>query len=528
MGGLMVSGCRTSHPIPTTSINQLVPSILVIADPQFHNVYGVGVKQMGIPADRLSKVARRSPELNLLAPIVLEDLLKAAQVESVGPNPPVVLAVGDILNIACSGEFDLFFETVSSSVASDSIILLAHGNHDTYLTGTVNSYVPSDLDSWLPPSGMACSPVPTDEHWWGPLSAPSGGWKNWKDACYDSGEEEIGSPMNKSRWLRRYTNILESHGLELAASKQTEPDRHTITYAARKGSRLGSLNFQAEGVWVNPIFGTKPSHSDFQRSYQSFIVQSVDVADQHRLIIIDTSVIENARGGRRYLGTQAGTNARIGAEQFDVIKRMVCDVPPEFKLYVSGHFPIDDLSSTERNRLLGILSSRPGWVYISGHTHGLGELVDWGSGQEINVASTTDWPMEAYRFYFDKEVPTPSVSRFGQFDRPRTSYSPRVSRATSELCRHLPVARELAGLCVTQGGSEWRTPQEDRDCEPKSPKDWQDRAGELRAYRQIIRERYLAEPKYREAVLSIAAGASFNEFESKDLASLAGLLRWFN
>ena len=52
-------------------------------------------------------------------------------------------------------------------------VLMAHGNHDSYLMGTVNSYVPGrDVGGWRP-EAMASADLPVDESWWGAPREPA-------------------------------------------------------------------------------------------------------------------------------------------------------------------------------------------------------------------------------------------------------------------------------------------------------------------------------------------------------------------
>lgn len=489
--------------------------IFFIADPQLHNTYGIGVRQMLPAADIVSRVAIRPPELNLLAPYVLADLL--SQAKSAAGQPPLVVALGDLSNIACSGEYDDFVG-VMSTAWKDGLWLAAHGNHDSYLIGTVNSYVPRDTVTDWKPKLMANSPLPTDESWWGRHITPTGA-RNWRDGCYRPHEHS--APMNKVRWLARYLAHLEKHGLRV--DKPTSGGEVIpLNFDAASGALL-KLNFQVRGVYVKPEFGESPSDSDLLKSYKSFIVQALDVTPGHRLVIIDTALCLDARGGVSFAWGNAGTRACVGKEQLEVIDRLVKEMPAGRLPIFAGHFPLKELPREERAELMRIMSQRGKWTYVSAHSHDPNAAYDWDSGVEVNIGSTTDWPMEAHILY-----PLPGSSQFGlrrSFYGHRyegtTKYTPSRASRGSEVCRHLPAAEALAELDLTNVPRRWKSPARSVDCEPADGDDkvWKARGKRLREHINKIAAR-MSDPQYRQAVLGIAAAASRHESRTFYLGGL--------
>src|SRR3954466_12076428 len=114
---LYLGACGSTAPLkdlPPAGENAERP-VLFIADPQFHNMYGVGLRQMLPLADFFARVAIRPPELNLLAPYAFANLLSQAE-KANGGVMPLVVVLGDATNIACSGEFDDFVKVMNEAV----------------------------------------------------------------------------------------------------------------------------------------------------------------------------------------------------------------------------------------------------------------------------------------------------------------------------------------------------------------------------------------------------------------------------
>lgn len=545
---ITIIGCggplKMDYPVAPIPKNTL--PVLFIADPQIHNMYGVGIKQMSYFADKLAKVAIRPPELNILAPYILQDLIKQGQ-NSSKQKSPLLVVLGDATNIACSGEFDTFLNIVKPNKAKKSLInpqtitFLAHGNHDSYLMGTVNRYVPVVNDftfnpyysrnssgnlEWIP-LNMASSAFPTDDSWWGTkVGFPSkNSSKNWRDACYSPIVTDVrkASPMNKSRWLFRYIDHLKDYGLKLSSSTilGNESSIYKLLYQPKPDSKLSKLNYIAQGIWYNPIFSKEPGDGILS-IYKSFIVQAFDLGKNHRLILIDTSVCEKAHGGLRYLTTNAGTNACVGEKQIDIIKDILKDKNNR-KTIFAGHFPLKDLDDFEQEELTNTFSKyTKKWTYISAHTHNELTGYKWGDGEEANIGSTTDWPMEAHNIYFNTNNHSiKAIHSFNRKNKLKLMYQPTEINTRIELCRHLPAARALANLDTTIAGAIWKSPEGDNDCSEKflTNQEWLIKGTEFKGYlTEIDRRIYDASnPKYKILMLSIAAAASEQEFESKDI-----------
>lgn len=502
---ILATACSSGEtlPPPPSPLVRSGEPVVFLGDPQLHNMYGSGLFQSGPTADIFVPVARRPPELNILSPYTLETLI----LRSRGETNALMVVLGDASNIACSGEISDFHRVVNRAMGG-GLWLAAHGNHDTYMMGTVNSFIPADDPDWNAPQVPS---APTNESWWGSAQTPELNSRlNWRDACYRPAAAGEGSPMNKVRWIASYLEQLERSGLVREAGQvagSSSGDAIALHYSATPGSELGRRNFQARGLYVPPVFGDRPSRSNFTRSYRSFIVQGVDLTPKHRLIIIDTSVCEHVRIDLGFPQNNAGSKACIGEEQLGVIRSFVSEAPSGSAIVAAGHFPLDYLEDEERDALIEIFSSRPGWRYMSGHTHRRLSEEDWETGDEINIGSTTDWPLEAHRFHLPAEGNAGwTRESFYVSQDPRIGYRPVRTNVTYELCRHLNAAAALAALNPATAGTRWSSPAPN-DC-VRTDADWSVKANELHAHLETIRRRYEAEPEYRALVLEIAAEAS--------------------
>lgn len=494
------------------------PALFVLADPQLHNVFGAQLRQMLLPADWASKVAVRAPELNLLAPLVLRHTLAQRDVLGAGQAPTVLL--GDATNIACSGEWDDFAAEMQHGAG---LWLMAHGNHDSYLMGTTNTWVPTAA-SWVPDGGMADSALPLDESYFKPRAVPVNAagslWKkNWPDACARPAAtaDALGSPMNKPRWLARYAAMLEPHGLDWATNGPADKSGARITSTVRAGSPLAALNYRMQGRWYRAHPGVVEGQFDYRRAWSTYVVQAFDLGPQHTMILIDTSVCPN---GRLTWGRNTGTNACVGKEQLADIDALLAQAKGR-RIVMGAHFPLDDLEDDERDALVARLTAADpqGWTYLSGHTHDALTVTAYAGGVDVNIGSTTDWPMEAHVLHFDGIHAPRAVST-----SLRTQVAPLrwsgPNPAQSELCRHYRVAEKLSKLDPAVAMDRWVSPSLTGDECDDLQDEWAERAQDLQQFRDTIARRFDSEPRYAQAMLRIAAGASLHEYESFQLGDL--------
>lgn len=519
---VVLFGCTSSKVTKLSGANVTKEStrLVVVADPQIHNMYGLGLKQMLKPADMISKVAIRSPELNILSPLILQ---KRIEESHSGESTAPLIVLGDGTNIACTGEYEDFWRALKS--AHNGLILMAHGNHDSYLMGTVNSYLPTDKDiSGLDNMEMWTSPVPTDESWWGNAESPKNSdgifLRNWKDGCYRPPEIGGGLPINKSQWLRRYINELNKFGGTLIPPKFDENIfEYELSIRPVAGSKLSQINYQGEGVWWRPNIMNKYEGALYA-TYNSYVTQAFDISDTHRVILIDTSVCYNARGGIYYIFTNAGTNSCIGNQQMKSIEALIESAPDNKSLIFAGHFPLNALKVAERTELIKLFSARDKWTYISAHTHSPLRDFDWGSGNEINIGSTTDWPLEINSLYFENNSSSIiAISNINSTSDGILKYTPASQVGYSEVCRHMAAAKMLAEWNTSDTLNEWKSPKIDRDCY-NDQDSWITNGERLSDYLKTIKNRFEPGSDYEKIMMRIAESASYYEYMSRDFSSV--------
>jgi len=540
--------------VPTKSYSK----IAVIADPQLHNYYGSSLKQMSIGADIASKVALRPPELNILAPYAFEELLlNVLTSEDPNDDSNVALVLGDATNVACSGEYERFNKVISTVTAKQKKLwLMAHGNHDSYLMGTVNSYTMHDeVYKKQKRHGKFNWPVveengfPVDVSWWNKTDVPMG--KNWRDACLQDSDIGESSPMNKIRWLAKYINYLKANEVKFSSYPidNSKEKQHIKTkrfrIKANDESTINGHKFELLGRWAAPTFQVQspeknyPSNIHFLKPYSSYVVQYYEVDNETSVLLIDTSVCIDASArwaGVKYLTTNAGTHACIGEQQFDDIETLISN-HLDRNIILAGHGTISELEKKEQVRLFNIIKNykRLGkqWTYISAHTHKPINDINWGSISEVNIGSTTDWPMEAHRFYINKVDGNIDYRKTFYLDEklldPKFSYDinykhykkPFLSSLT-ELCRHLPTAEALSKFDPTK--DTWTSPAQGNSqfesyefCQRNPLENWGVLTKKLTEYLKVIATN-MKQEEYRSAMLKIAASVSLAESKTKSIA----------
>jgi hypothetical protein len=493
----------------TTSVPGKEPSLLFLADSQFHNVYGAPLKQMSQLSGKFSRVAQRTPELNLLAPLALEELLQQGLATGT-PGNRLALYLGDATNIACSGELDNFYATMDGAAKQGAIWLMAHGNHDSYMLGTL-SYFPGDYAPQATP--MAGDGLPPDRSWW-----PT--WENgqvpgrkssWGGACFDpTGSSR---PLNKPQWLRRYLGALERQGVVLDRSSDAPSIAagHPLALQARAGTPLAQFKYEIRGTW----FAEDPER--WMAPYESFMVQKLDLSPSHRLLLIDTSVCTVDLPKSERLAKGPGVTGCLTPAQLDVIEAFAA-AAPHARLTIAGHHPLAHIGDSAR--LAALLARRPDSRYVSAHTHDPYHRF----GQETNIGSTTDWPMEAQVLDFVADGPNAPPQRHSYYAAAETRIVYEAAQPTgswwsksSEACRHLAAAEALADLdLIGADPFRYKSPPQ-VEC-AKDSQSWQATGERLRKAIARIHQRAANEPDYRRRLLDIAGAASYHTSRKPQLA----------
>jgi hypothetical protein len=512
-------------------------TVLFIADPQIHNVQGGNVKQTMLGADIVSHVAQRQPEINLMAPYALTALIRKGVDQQVKNPTSFMVILGDATNAGCTGEFDRFSQAVANAQPG-RILLMAHGNHDSFLMGTIN-YWQSVFDT-ADVSGFDGSPVPVDASWWTPARGANG--RGWPALCYEHGQSKV--PINKVQWMGRYIKSLQGeHGLALQGGTSrerswTESGKSVpvlpFSGAGEPGTPLAKLAYQVAGEWVRP----EASSRGLLASYESYMVQAVNVGDSHRLIIIDTSGCAEFQAsgwsrGIRYVGQNAGMNGCIGNAQIATIRSMAADrLGAGRQLVFAGHFPLEKIFAADRTALIDVMKTASGsaaWTYLSAHTHDPKSVWLWAGGKEINMGSTTDWPMSAYQVQFGEEVTAPTLDFSEAMFGSGTAFAydgPWPFSGGAELCRHVDAAIKLSkwnpgnGNLFTSPGTWWSYAK--CGVSHRFYTTYQERMKQaMDEIERRMSDTSGKEAAYQDEMLRIMAAASLNECRKRSVVRLA-------
>lgn len=496
-------------------------SAIFFADPQIHNVYGEGIKQTWVVSDLASKVAQRPPELNLLAPYVLAELLSRANALTGRDRPLPMIALGDTTNVACESELDRFGNSVRDVMLPGQLLFIAHGNHDSYLMGTVNSYAPTNLDAAMAAWNAEGSPWPVDESWW--PEGRIGGGASWRGICR---HPDGGRPLNKGQWLARYAASLQPAGFSWRPA-EADAEGLRLVAGVAEGSALAALDYVALGRWYPPRKDHRFTGGwDLQRVWKSYLVQAFDLGDSHRVILFDSSVCEDARGGLKFKESNAGTHACIGEEQLADIRALAAT---DRRLVIGAHYPFEGFTPRERDDLVAAITQRrPDWTYVSAHTHSPRAPEQHGRGWELNIGSTTDWPMEASLLTFSAASAAIGVAKVRLEERPPVRYADPPGYQGSELCRHVQAAESLARMSRDNFPARWKSPGSVWSFARCRASDRAPVVARLAAAEATIAQRMASDPWFRRRAFEIAAAASQREWRSIDGADLLGaaMLAW--
>ncbi len=505
---------------------------LFLADSQFHNVTGAFIKSQSTVSALASAVAVRPSELNLLAPLVLGTALERYRASVKTHQGASVFYLGDSMNLACGSEAAKFQKTMESALpygAGSVPWFIAPGNHDSFMSGMFNSFIPTDVELASPRFGTLVANVkhdglsaPPNERsasgiiqprpfyefsWW---TAESGrkfvyGTNHieagWPGVCAGDGPEAV--PMNKLAWLAWYLQNQANQGIVLK-KLGAETDQHDI----EASGSIGDFSVTIKGKLHPP-----KSANELMNSWLSFIVQTVQLGDT-AVALIDTSVGEEVgRAGVLNVRTTVGSVGTLGDEQADYLDQVLNGLVGVKRLIIAGHHPFKDLSEADQARLKKVMSDHGAITYFSAHTHApTSKRAIAGTGlTEFNIGSTTDWPMEGGVARLSDASTPMRVFRTGsdcqlKYDRAAGPFSLKWRQA----CVHAPAAHKLATISESEAMSmlhsdaEWVSPKADDDCNLKVA------AGSIERDMKII-ERRLSNAKFKEFFLCLATQASSDQ-----------------
>ena len=338
--------------------------VQVVSDCQFHNLNSLPVPERNLSAESAVATAIRPPQLDLFSPEVLEWILANGS-----PDAELILHLGDALDLACEAELERYLEVMDGAGRP---WFMVPGNHDCFYFGVFDPKR----------DGL------------------------WKDACH-----EAGRPLRKDTFIRLYLASLvrrdDADGRAFAEVLGLTADRERplaevaelipLEFAWERDP--GTCEF-LEAIWW---------HLDPDEPWRSYVTQSIDTSpvDQgperrFRNLLLDScqygrrpALIPN--GWRSYpLRLNSGSAGEMLPDQLRLARRWLEEREGSSSLVF--HHPFDYLAPRAKSSVGFLRREFEIPLTVTAHTHrGYFAHHDLGGDQdylELNIASTTDWPME--------------------------------------------------------------------------------------------------------------------------------------
>jgi len=373
---LLLAGCLHPDPQPrfTPAWEEFDPTegnwesnrkVLLISDCQLHNLMSKPLPDRDLGFKAAAGTAIRSPQLDLFADEVMEWLLKDAS-----DDVEAVIHLGDAIDLSTEGEFELFVKTMS---VGGRPWFMTPGNHDGYYFG---SYSPSDMGQW-------------------------------EDAAYGSG-----AVLTKDLFIRVYVAALlnqkSSCVTAMRASLGISPESGETLLET--GQRIPD-DFEWHAPDGEPGFLSSICwHIDAERPWRSFILQSVSLQKPgSRSIPVRLLLLDSCQYGRRPellpnawesypLALNCGLTGEMLPDQLRKARDWIDEGADSDIFIMACHHPFEALSARTKSSIGWLWRERPVNLMLTSHTHaGFFAHHDLGGESaelELNLGSTTDWPME--------------------------------------------------------------------------------------------------------------------------------------
>lgn len=325
---------------------------LLVADCQFHNLLSKPLPERSLTMKALVGTAIRPPQLDLFARDALSWILAEE-----APQADFVLHLGDALDLACTGEWETFVAVMGGA---GKPWFMAPGNHDSFYFGV---YDPRDRQIW-------------------------------QDAADGAGEI-----MTKDRFIRAYVAAL---------LKQDDPGARALGTALGKGALPASFEWRAPagtGGFLDAIAW----RIDEESPWRSFLLQKIDMTgaqpdDPH----VSVYLLDSCQYAQRPelapnawqcypLHHNCGVTGEMLPDQLRTLRGWIEGGPGGHGVLMCHH-PFSSLSPRSKSSLGWLWREYAIGMMVTAHTHdGYFRHYDLGSGPErieMNIGSTTDWPME--------------------------------------------------------------------------------------------------------------------------------------
>jgi len=338
---------------------------LLCSDCQFHNIYSKALPERNLSAEAAASTAIRPPQLDLFAPDVLRWIL-----ENGAPDKDVVLHLGDALNLSTTGEFHKFLDVMKSA---GTPWFMAPGNHDGYYFGVY----PTHAENLL------------------------------ADSAFMSGK-----PLGKDYFVRLYVAAIarqdESGCAELAAALGLDPrtDEDIEEVAKRVPlefdweAKEGATGLLARIAWK----------IDEDVPWHSYVIQAINMSGETygerdgRVYLLDScqysrrpKMVPNA--WRSYPAPiNCGLTGQMMPDQLRKVRAWFEEGGEAKGGSMMCHHPFERLEPYTRSSVGYLWREYRVGLMVTAHTHA-GYYAHHSLGGkrdevELNIGSTTDWPME--------------------------------------------------------------------------------------------------------------------------------------
>jgi len=346
--------------------------VLLIADCQTHNLYSKALPDRNLSIEAVAATAIRAPQLDLFSTDVLGWILAHG-----APEAKLILHLGDALDLACEGEFMTFLDVMRSTKTP---WLMAPGNHDFYYFG---SYDPQDV-------GL------------------------WQSACF-----RAGAILPKDRFIPLYVAaILQQEDASLHALGQALGVDSMRAPLADVAARIPDDFEWRAAADTGGILRKITWHIDRERPWRSFILQAVAIPDlrtdhagdqgqPRRPMAVAAILMDSCQYSRRPelipnawrsfpLPYNCGFIGEMLPDQLRKVRQWVEE--EKRSSVIMCHHPFDALAPRTKSSLSWLWRENRIAMMVTAHTHkGYYAYHDVGGETaelELNLASTTDWPME--------------------------------------------------------------------------------------------------------------------------------------
>ena len=354
------------EPVDTSAGDWLeTRKVLLVADCQFHNLYSKALPERDLSTKEVVPTAIRAPQLDLFSEDVLKWILKNGS-----PDSEVILHLGDALDLACENEFYQFLNVMKEASRP---WFMAPGNHDCFYFG---NFEPKREDLW-------------------------------ENACHGGGK-----PMHKDRFIRLYVSAMlrqDDPGvreLAKALDVQLDPDRPLIEVGSKLPEAFDwKASFETKGFLKRISWKI-----DSERPWRSYILQQIDLtkpgneAYDSRVYLMDSCQYTRRpefipNGWRSYpVPYNAGLTGEMLPNQLRKLRAWIEEREDRRGDLIMCHHPFEHLAPRSRSSLGWLWREKRLGMMVSAHTHkgyyAHHDLGGDGDEIELNIASTTDWPME--------------------------------------------------------------------------------------------------------------------------------------